>query len=84
MGSEMCIRDSFAVMLNQRYHPCYQKLHELLRAGVIGAVTRVSWTMTAWYRPDVYYQVSEWRGTWAGEGGGLLINQCIHNLSCSG
>ncbi len=70
----------FAVMLNQRFHPHYQKIKMLLDAGAIGDVTRVAWTMTAWYRPDVYYQVSSWRGTWSGEGGGLLINQCIHNL----
>ena len=70
----------FAVMLNQRYHPYYAALKTLLNDGAIGSLTRVSWTMTAWYRPDVYYEVSAWRGTWPGEGGGLLINQCIHNL----
>jgi len=69
-----------AVMLNQRFHPHYAKLHELLASGAIGKITRFLWTMTAWYRPDIYYQVSDWRGTWPGEGGGLLINQCIHNL----
>jgi len=69
-----------AVMLNQRFHPHYAKLHELLGNGAIGEIRRLAWTMTAWYRPDIYYQVSDWRGTWLGEGGGLLINQCIHNL----
>jgi len=69
-----------AVMLNQRFHPQYAKIRELLTEGAIGEFTRLSWTMTAWYRPDIYYQVSDWRGTWPGEGGGLLINQCIHNL----
>ncbi len=69
-----------AVMLNQRFHPHYAKIRELLGSGAIGNLTRLSWTMTAWYRPDIYYQVSDWRGTWPGEGGGLLINQCIHNL----
>ena len=70
----------FAVMLNQRFHPAYAKLKQLLVDDAIGSLQRVSWTMTAWYRPDIYYQVSSWRGTWPGEGGGLLINQCIHNL----
>jgi predicted dehydrogenase len=70
----------FAVMLNQRFHPGYAKLKQLLVDDAIGSLQRVSWTMTAWYRPDIYYQVSSWRGTWPGEGGGLLINQCIHNL----
>lgn len=71
---------AFAVMLNQRYHAAYSKLKSLLDAGVLGELHRFNWTMTAWYRPDIYYQVSSWRGTWHGEGGGLLINQCIHNL----
>ena len=70
----------FSVMLNQRFHPAYATLKRLLDEGVIGDIQRYSWTMTSWYRPDIYYQVSSWRGTWPGEGGGLLINQCIHNL----
>ncbi len=70
----------FAVMLNQRFHPAYARIKQLLDAGRIGRLQRFGWTMTAWYRPDVYYRVSGWRGTWPGEGGGLLINQCIHNL----
>ena len=71
---------TFALMLNQRYHAAYSKLKSLLDAGVLGELHRFNWTMTAWYRPDIYYQASNWRGTWHGEGGGLLINQCIHNL----
>ena len=70
----------FAVMLNQRFHPAYAAIKQLLDEGSIGKIQRYTWTMTAWYRPDVYYKVSCWRGTWPGEGGGLLINQCIHNL----
>jgi predicted dehydrogenase len=70
----------FAVMLSQRFHPAYAKLKQLLIDGVIGNLQRIGWIMTRWYRPDIYYQVSSWRGTWPGEGGGLLINQCIHNL----
>ena len=69
-----------AVMLNQRHHPICAKIKALLDDDAIGPIVRYQWTMTAWYRPDVYYQVSPWRGTWPGEGGGLLINQCIHNL----
>ena len=70
----------FAVMLNQRAHPAYRRIRELVAGGGLGDIRRVSWTMTHWYRPDVYFRVSEWRGTWQGEGGGLLVNQCIHNL----
>ena len=64
-----------AVMLNQRYHPVYSRIQELVGAGELGQLSRFSWQMTAWYRPDVYYQVSSWRGTWPGEGGGALVNQ---------
>ena len=69
-----------AVMLNQRFHPAYSRLKQLMDDAVIGRLNRFNWTTTAWYRPDIYYRVSSWRGTWPGEGGGLLINQCIHNL----
>lgn len=70
----------FGAMLNQRYDAAYAKIREMLHQGMIGELQRVSWTLTHWYRPDVYYKVSDWRGTWRGEGGGLLVNQCIHNL----
>lgn len=70
----------FAVMLNQRFHPVYRRIKSMLEADAIGELQRLNWIMTAWYRPDIYYRVSSWRGTWPGEGGGLLINQCIHNL----
>ena len=73
-------RVQFAVMLNQRFHPAYARIKTILEEGRLGALQRFAWTMTGWYRPDVYYKVSKWRGTWPGEGGGLLINQCIHNL----
>ena len=73
-------RSRFAVMLNQRFHPAYARIKTLLDEGHLGPLQRFAWTMTSWYRPDVYYKVSSWRGTWPGEGGGLLINQCIHNL----
>ncbi|MYF51076.1 MAG: Gfo/Idh/MocA family oxidoreductase [Gammaproteobacteria bacterium] len=73
-------RSRFAVMLNQRFHPAYARIKTLVDEGRLGPLQRFAWTMTSWYRPDVYYKVSKWRGTWPGEGGGLLINQCIHNL----
>ena len=69
-----------AVMLNQRYHPVYREVKKTVEGGGLGRIVRFNWIMTAWYRPDVYFQVSPWRGTWPGEGGGALLNQCIHNL----
>jgi predicted dehydrogenase len=70
----------FALMLNQRTDPLFLAMQDVIRGGAIGAITRTHWTMTHWFRPEVYFQVSDWRATWKGEGGGLLVNQCIHNL----
>jgi predicted dehydrogenase len=70
----------FALMLNQRTDPLFLAMHEQIQAGTLGDITRTHWTMTNWFRPEVYFQVSDWRATWRGEGGGLLVNQCIHNL----
>ena len=69
-----------AVMLNQRADPLFTIMHDLIEQGVLGEICRTHWTMTNWFRPEIYFQVSDWRGTWRGEGGGLLLNQCIHNL----
>ncbi len=70
----------FAVMLNQRTDPLFRAMQDVIAQGTLGDITRTHWTMTNWFRPEVYFQVSDWRATWRGEGGGLLLNQCIHNL----
>lgn len=70
----------FAAMFNQRTDPCYQRLRALLRDGELGRVQRINWIITDWYRPDAYYASGTWRATWAGEGGGVLLNQCPHQL----
>ncbi len=70
----------FALMLNQRVDPLFRAMRDVIAGGVLGDITRTHWTMTNWFRPEVYFQVSDWRATWKGEGGGLLVNQCIHNL----
>jgi predicted dehydrogenase len=70
----------FAAMFNQRTDPYFLKLRQFVRSGELGAVRRVHWTITNWFRTEAYYQSSEWRATWAGEGGGVLLNQCPHNL----
>lgn len=70
----------FALMLNQRCDPLFERMRDEILAGTLGEITRVQWTMTHWFRPEIYFQVSDWRATWRGEGGGLLLNQCIHNL----
>ncbi len=71
---------TFALMLNQRTDPLFTTMRDIIGSGRLGEITRTHWTMTNWFRPEVYFQVSDWRATWRGEGGGLLLNQCIHNL----
>ncbi len=70
----------FAIMFNQRTNCLYRKMHELIESGELGAVKRVNWIITDWYRTQAYYDSGSWRATWNGEGGGVLLNQCPHNL----
>lgn len=70
----------FAIDFQSRTSPAFRKLRELLQSGELGEITRITWIATAWFRPWSYYASGGWRATWAGEGGGLLINQCPHNL----
>jgi predicted dehydrogenase len=70
----------FGVMFNLRTNPIYQKARELVQANELGEIQRISWLVTDWYRTQSYYDSSEWRATWAGEGGGVLMNQSPHQL----
>ena len=70
----------FAMMFNQRTNPLYQKVKEILEAGTIGELRRVTWIITSWWRTQKYYDSSAWRATWSGEGGGVLVNQAPHQL----
>lgn len=70
----------FAAMLNQRTDPHYRKIKELVDTGALGVLLRVNWIITDWFRTEAYYASSGWRATWKGEGGGVLINQALHNL----
>lgn len=70
----------FAAMLNMRTVGLYRKVKELLVNGDIGKVFRITWTVTDWFRSQAYYDSGGWRGTWKGEGGGVLLNQCPHQL----
>ena len=73
-------RQIFGAMFNQRTDPLYAKLRELIHHGELGEVRRIQWTVTNWFRTQAYYNSGGWRATWAGEGGGVLLNQCLHNL----
>ena len=71
---------TFGMMFNQRTNCTYRKMHELIHSGAIGDLKRVNWIITDWYRTQFYYDSGAWRATWAGEGGGVLLNQCPHQL----
>jgi predicted dehydrogenase len=70
----------FGMMFNQRTNHIYRKMHELVTGGTYGNLKRVNWIVTDWYRSQAYYDSGDWRATWDGEGGGVLLNQCPHNL----
>jgi predicted dehydrogenase len=70
----------FGMMFNQRTNCIYRKMHELVTGGELGAIKRVNWIVTDWYRTQSYYDSGNWRATWDGEGGGVLLNQCPHNM----
>ena len=71
---------TFALMFNQRTNGLYRRMKRLLDSGELGDIKRVSWIITDWYRTQLYYDSGSWRATWAGEGGGVLLNQCPHQL----
>ncbi|MGE9291254.1 MAG: Gfo/Idh/MocA family protein [Puniceicoccales bacterium] len=70
----------FAAMFNQRTDYRYQKARELIQSGELGTIRRLNWIITDWFRTEMYYKSGGWRATWGGEGGGVLLNQCPHQL----
>ena len=70
----------FAGMFQLRVEPRYQKIREIVQNGELGELMRVLWIMTDWFRSEIYFQSGGWRATWEGEGGGVLLNQCLHQL----
>ncbi len=71
---------TLALMFNQRTNGIYRAIHAILTSGELGAIKRMNWIVTDWYRTQMYYDSGSWRATWAGEGGGVLLNQCPHQL----
>lgn len=70
----------FSAMFNQRTDPHYIRVRKLIQAGELGTIRRTNWIITNWFRTQAYYNSGGWRATWRGEGGGVLLNQCPHNL----
>lgn len=70
----------FAGMFQLRVEPRYQKIKKLIDGGDLGQIARINWIITDWFRTEAYYASGGWRATWKGEGGGVLLNQCLHQL----
>ncbi len=70
----------FGIMFNQRTNPLFQRARDIVQSGQLGELKRSVWIVTNWYRTQRYYDSGDWRATWAGEGGGVLMNQAPHNL----
>jgi len=71
---------TYAIMFNQRTNCTYRTVKRLIASGKYGEIKRVSWIMTDWFRTQAYYNSGGWRATWSGEGGGVMLNQCPHQL----
>jgi len=71
---------AFGIMYNQRTDHIYRQMREIVKSGEMGIIKRVNWLITDWYRPQSYYDSGAWRAKWKTEGGGVLLNQCPHNL----
>lgn len=70
----------FTIMYNQRTNPVYKKAKEMVSQGDLGRLIRVNWVISNWFRSETYYASGGWRATWEGEGGGVLLNQCPHQI----
>lgn len=70
----------FSIMFQQRTYGYWQKIKQMINDDKLGKLIRATWIITNWFRNQSYYDNGEWRATWKGEGGGVLINQCPHNL----
>jgi UDP-N-acetyl-2-amino-2-deoxyglucuronate dehydrogenase len=68
-----------AVCFQNRYNTTVAALHQRLSTGDLGRVLGAAATV-CWHRTADYYLARPWRGTWAGSGGGLLMNQAIHTV----
>ena len=72
-------RDKVCLVLQNRLNPCAQKLFNIAKSGEMGKLITARGLLT-WIRDKAYYNSEEWRGKWATEGGGVLINQAVHTL----
>ncbi len=79
-SAEKYPRQVFGGMFQLRVEPRYAKVKRLIDSGELGTIVRINWIITDWFRTEAYYASGGWRATWKGEGGGVLLNQCLHQL----
>jgi predicted dehydrogenase len=72
-------RGLLTCVFQSRFEPVFQQTKALLTSGEFGPIVRCEMEESFW-RSDAYYRSNSWRGTWNGEGGGVLINQGPHIL----
>ncbi len=70
---------NYGVIFQCRYKTAQQFIKRNILNGVLGKVLAARSTLT-WFRPDDYYDSSDWKGTWEKEGGGVIIDQAIHSI----
>ena len=70
----------FATNFGMRTYPLNRLIKSLIDEGRLGKILRADFVCTNWMRSQRYYDMQSWRGSWNGEGGGVLMNQAPHNL----
>ncbi|MGN6698353.1 MAG: Gfo/Idh/MocA family protein, partial [Thermomicrobiales bacterium] len=69
----------FAGIFQRRFWPASQKIRQAINSGKLGKLTLGECAVHIW-RPEAYYKSDPWRGKWATEGGGVLMNQAVHAI----
>ena len=72
-------RKSLGVISQRRWYPSVRRIREAIDSGALGKPSIAQVTILGW-RDEVYYNADPWRGSWALEGGGVLVNQAPHQL----
>ena len=70
----------FSEMFQMRTDKNFIEIKRKIESGELGGIYRVTWIITDWFRPQIYYNNGDWRASWKGEGGGVLLNQAAHQL----
>lgn len=72
-------KGQLGIVFQNRYNEPSRRIRQVIDSGQLGQLVCLKGVVT-WHRSEQYYSESDWRGKWATEGGGVLINQTIHTL----